>query len=583
MKIRVSLSIIFLGIAVVVALLAQAGCGRQQDTVEQSAGSQAALQLYTCGMHPNVIQEEPGNCPICGMNLVPLGQPVTSTGAVAQGGGERKIIYWRAPMDPTYISPKPGKSPMGMDLIPVYEGEEAFGATVRINPVVQQNMGVRLAAVARRDLFQKIRTIGRIDYNETRVAHIHTKFSGWIEKTFVNTTGQRVEKAQSMLEIYSPQLVSAQEEYLDAYTSLQRLGAGSSAVVRANQERILSTARRRLEYFDITTAKIKRLETSGEVTKTIMLKSPFEGIVTRKHALDGMEVKSGMNLYTIADLSVIWVFADIYEYEVPWVAVGQKAVMTLSYDPGKTYLGEVQYIYPYLEEKTRTIKVRLVFDNPHLDLKPGMYANVEIATSPVKNVIAVPMEAVLFSGERNLVIVALGEGRFAPRDVIIGVEGGNGYYQIMDGLSEDEVVVTSGQFLIDSESRLQESIAKMLQIKSGGAAPAMDMQMEDNDSPQEHEHEMQGGAMNVEPISFGTISGGQLTYYTCPMELHSFVRVKGPGSCPECGMTLVKKSEAFDPGQDYYTCPMPEHAHVVTEAPGDCPVCKMDLVPIKSL
>ncbi len=583
MRIRVGLSKISLGFTMTAALLALAGCSREQAKMEQSTGgSQAAVQLYTCGMHPNVIQEEPGNCPICGMNLVPLNQPSTAAAASAGEGGDRKILYWRAPMDPTYISPKPGKSPMGMDLVPVYEGEEAFGATVRINPVVQQNMGVRLAPVTRRDLFQKIRTIGRVDYNEARVAHIHTKFSGWIEKTFVNTTGQRVEKGQSMLEIYSPQLVSAQEEYLDAYTSLGGLGAGASAVVRANQERILSSARRRLEYFDVTTAKIKRLETSGKVTKTIMLKSPFEGIVTRKHALDGMEVKSGMNLYTIADLSEIWVYADIYEYEVPWVAVGQKAVMTLSYDPGQTYVGEVQYIYPYLEEKTRTIKVRLVFDNPHLDLKPGMYANVEIATSPVENVIAVPMEAVLFSGERNLVIVALGEGRFAPRDVTVGIEASNGYYQIIDGLSAGEEVVTSGQFLIDSESKLQESIAKMLQIKSGGADPEMNMEMEDNGSQQEHEHEMQGGSMNSDQISFGTISGAQLTYYTCPMESHSFVRAKGPGSCPECGMTLVIKSEAFDPGQDYYTCPMPEHAHVVTETPGECPVCKMDLVPIKS-
>ncbi len=536
MRIRAGMSKIFLGIIMAAAFLAVAGCGREQASVEESAGE----------------------------------------------GGERKILYWRAPMDPTYISPQPGKSPMGMDLVPVYEGEEAFGATVRINPVVQQNMGVRLAPVTRRDLFQKIRAIGRIDYDEARVAHLHTKFSGWIEKTLVNTTGQRVEKAQSMLEIYSPQLVSAQEEYLDAYTSLGGLGAGASAVVRANQERILASARRRLEYFDITTEKIERLETSGEVTKTIILKSPFEGIVTKKHALDGMEVKSGMSLYTIADLSEIWVYADIYEYEVPWVAVGQKAVMTLSYDPGKTYVGEVQYIYPYLEEKTRTIKVRLVFDNPNLDLKPGMYANVDIATSPVKNVIAVPMEAVLFSGERNLVIVSMGEGHFAPRDVIIGVEGGNGYYEIIDGLSVGEEVVTSGQFLIDSESRLQESIAKMLQVKSGAAAPAMDMEIEDNGSHQEHEHEMQAGAMSVEPISFGTISGGQLTYYTCPMESHTFVRMKGPGSCPECGMTLVKKSEVFDSGKNYYTCPMPEHAHVVTEAPGECPVCKMDLVPIKS-
>jgi Cu(I)/Ag(I) efflux system membrane fusion protein/cobalt-zinc-cadmium efflux system membrane fusion protein len=294
------------------------------------------------------------------------------------------------------------------------------------------------------------------------VARIHTKFSGWIEKTYVNTTGEPVIKGQALLDIYSPQLVTAQEEYIDVLNNLRNLNEKYSGVARLNLENMLASTKRRLEYFDISKEQIDQLANTGVVKKTLTITSPFSGIVVEKHALDGMEVKPGTRLYTITDLSEIWVYADVYEYEVPWVREGQKAIMTLSYEPGKKYEGKVQYIYPYLEEKTRTVKVRLSFSNPNLDLKPGMYANVEIESSPVKDVIAVPMEAVLFSGERNLVFVSLGEGRFAPRDVTLGIESGDGYYEIREGLVEGETVVTSGQFLLDSESRLQESIAKML-------------------------------------------------------------------------------------------------------------------------
>jgi Cu(I)/Ag(I) efflux system membrane fusion protein/cobalt-zinc-cadmium efflux system membrane fusion protein len=450
--------IIFGSIVIITLLLS--GCGQKSDSGGKTGEiSQEDKQLYSCGMHPNVIQEGPGNCPICGMILTPLGGTATQTSTVSKEGGEKKILYYRAPMDPKYISPKPGKSPMGMDLIPVYEGEEAFGATVKINPVVEQNIGVRTVKVERRDISQKIRTIGRIDYDEARIAQVHTKITGWIENTYVNTTGQSVRKGEVLLDIYSPQLVTAQEEYLDALENLGRaIGSGS----RANLEGILASTKRRLEYFDISGSQIEELASTGIVKKTLGIESSFNGIVVEKHALDGIEVRSGMMLYIIADLSEIWVYADIYEYEVPWVQVGQEAIMTLSYNPGKKYKGQVQYIYPYLEEKTRTIKVRLSFSNPNLELKPGMYANVDIQTSHLKDALAVPMEAVLFSGERNLVIMALGEGRFAPRDVTIGLESGDGYYEIREGVSEGETVVTSAQFLFDSESNLQESIAKML-------------------------------------------------------------------------------------------------------------------------
>lgn len=583
------------------------GCGQDKETEAGLQVQEEEKQLYSCGMHPNVIQEGPGNCPICGMKLTPLGgspSVVTTSASVADDQGERRILYWRAPMDPTYISPKPGKSPMGMDLIPVYEGEEAFGATVKINPTVQQNMGIRATTVERRDLQQDIRTVGHLDYDESTVGHVHTKFSGWIEKTYVNITGQTVRKGQHLLDIYSPQLVSAQEEYLDALKNLEGTSDSFSGKTNKNVRSILSSTKRRLEYFDISDEQIQSLGNTGQVKKTMALISPFEGVVVEKHALDGMEVKPGMMLYTIADLSEIWVYADIYEYEAPWVRIGQEARMTLSYDPGKEYMGKVQYVYPYLEEKSRTIKVRLTFPNPHLDLKPGMYANVEIKTSPLMNVVSVPMEAVLFTGKRHLVFVELEEGRFAPRDVKIGIESGDGYYHVKDGLSEGESVVTSGQFLLDSESRLQESIAKMLQIKGSEAeqlsieenqneeTPTEEHQhsheleeMEEHETEKTDKHEEEHKMMKTKKTeaspSFGNLEEGMLTYYTCPMESHSYVRMSEPGNCPDCGMQLVQKTEHFDQDETYYTCPMPAHSYVIDEVPGNCPVCGMELVEAK--
>ena len=374
-----------------VAALSVGGCGGRKDS---SRGNQEAeVQFYSCGMHPNVIQEGPGNCPICGMNLTPMGIPTGGT-------------------------------------------EETFGSTVKIDPTVEQNMGIRTAEVEKRDLTQTIRTIGRIDYNESKVAHVHTKFNGWIEKTHADITGQRVNKGQPLLDIYSPELVSAQEEYFDALKNVRSSGNDVSVGAANRSQTILGSTRRRLEYFDVSGDQIDDLERTGNVRKTLTVRSPFEGIVIEKHALDGMEVKPGMMIYTIADLSEIWVYADIYEFESPWVKEGLTANMTLSYDPGKRYRGKVQYIYPYLEEETRTIKVRLSFPNPNLKLKPGMYANVEIETSPLRNVVAVPMEAVLFSGERNLVFIVLGDGRFAPRDITVGIESGDGFYEVKEGLSE---------------------------------------------------------------------------------------------------------------------------------------------------
>lgn len=575
------------------------GCSSTDNS--QSTGQEAmSEELYTCGMHPNVIQEGPGNCPICGMNLTPLNTPASAnnTGAI-KTGGEKEVLYYRAPMDPTYISPKPGKSPMGMDLVPVYAGEEAFGSTVKINPATVQNIGVRTVTVIKKDLYQNIRTVGRVDYDETKVGFVQTKFSGWIEKSYVDKTGQKVRKGDTLLEIYSPQLVTAQEEYLETFLRLKQAENESRDAAIENLKSTLISTRKRLKNFDISNAQIERLENEQIINKTLKIYSPYSGIVDKKHVQDGMEVKPGMKLYSISDVNNVWVYADVYEYETPWIQEGRDATMTLSYIPGKKFKGQVDYIYPYLDSKTRTLKVRLTFQNSDNILKPGMYANVNISSVRFNDAIAVPTEAVMFSGERNLVFIALGEGRFAPRDVEIGIESADGFYEIKEGLQAGELVVTSSQFLLDSESKLQESISKMLSSRNPSNAEA-DMISMDSEKSQEnkigsnptetgnldHDHnhqEMSDAEMSgIEDIAFGTVENSTLSYYACPMESHSYVKMNEPGSCPDCGMNLINKKESYNSDKKYYTCPMESHSYVIMEEQGNCPVCGMNTVEIKN-
>lgn len=405
--------------------------------------------------------------------------------ATTAAGKEKKIKYWVAPMDPSYIRNEPGKSPMGMDLIPAYEEDEDAASTegaVMIDPIIRQNIGVRTAIVERRALSRKIRTIGVVAYDEKSVTQIQSKVEGWIEKLFIDFTGQSVRKDDMLLEIYSPQLVSTQEEYLVALEFKEKMGKSAYAEMSRGAESLLSSARKRLDYLDVPQHQISELEESRKIMRTLHIHSPNKGIVINKHIQEGAYIKPGMPLYTIADISRVWVYADIYEYELPWVREGQKVDMTLSYYPGKVFKGKVTYIYPYLEAKTRTVKIRLEFNNPEWELKPDMYANVIIEQSVAESDIAVPSEAVIRSGERNVVIVAIGGGRFIPRDVRLGVESGDGYYQILEGLNNGDEVVTSAQFLIDSESRLKEAIAKMLEVKSEKAdAAAREMDMGDMD------------------------------------------------------------------------------------------------------
>lgn len=368
---------------------------------------------------------------------------------------ERKVAYWRSPMNPTEVYDQPGKSVMGMDLVPVYEDELVDGVDVRIDPVVQQNMGIRTARVEKAPLVRTIRTYGNITYDETRTAEISPKVSGWIEKIHVDFTGKFVEKSQPLFDLYSPELFSAQQEYLAAYLNFTRHG-------RKNLD-LLESARERLRYFDIPESAIRAMEKSGKLKKTLTLRSPFNGVVIQKNAEAGTYIRTGTTVYRIADLSRIWVEAHIYEYELPWVSQGQEAEMTLPYFPGRTYSGKVSFVYPYLQQKTRDVVVRLEFDNPNFTLKPDMYCDIIIKSDQGEGIV-VPSEAVIRSGERNVAFVVRENNKFEPRDLTLGLQM-NTEFQVLSGLAPGEVIVTSGQFLIDSESDLTEAVQQMMEPK----------------------------------------------------------------------------------------------------------------------
>jgi Cu(I)/Ag(I) efflux system membrane fusion protein len=395
-----------------------------------------------------------------------------ATGAPPAEG--RKVLYWRSPMDPTFISKAPGMDSMGMELVPVYEGEAAAGGepgVVRIDPVTIQNIGVKTVVVARKPLSREIRTVGRITYDERLVRTISPKIGGWVERQHVNFTGQLVRVGERLLDIYSPELVSTQEEYLIALRFRRELAESDLPDAVRGSESLARAAETRLRYWDITDRQIRALRESGEITRTMALYAPFTGIVVARDVLEGGYVKPGQALYRIADISTVWVQADVYEYEAPWLTLGQQATMTLAYQPGVTYTGKVVYIYPYLKNMTRTLQVRMEFRNTKgFALKPDMWADVVIRSVP-RTGLAVPIQAVIRTGTRDVAFVALDGGRFAPRELTLGAEAGD-EFEVLDGLREGERVVTSAQFLINSESNLQAAIGKMLEPHGAQGAAA---------------------------------------------------------------------------------------------------------------
>jgi len=432
-----------------------------------------------------------------GFDMNHTGEPkLTVTQALASENGlkagmidpetGKKVKYWAAPMDPAYIRNQPGKSPMGMDLVPVYEEEDEDkepASTIRIDPVTIQNMGVRLARIKRKPLVKYIRTFGNITYDERLIYTVNTKFNGWIEKLYVNFVGETVKKGQPLFDIYSPELVTAQEEYLLALQYNKSLKESPYASIREGAQRLLDASRTRLKYWDLSNKQIKKIENAGNVQKTLTIYSPAKGVVIKKNAFQGHYVKTGEHQYEIADLSKVWVDVDIYEYELPWIRNKMPAKMELSYIPGKIFAGKVLYVYPFLTAKTRTAKLRLEFPNPDFQLKPNMYANVELESAIAKDGLVIPQEAVIDSGIRKVVFVVLGKGKFQPREVKLGAEGNDNEFQILEGLKENEQIVISAQFMLDSESRLREAIQKMLEVRQQSSIPASaePMKMEADD------------------------------------------------------------------------------------------------------
>ena len=550
MKRIIIIIIVGLAVASAVAFLTQ----RRGTSTAGASG-----QLYTCGMHPQIIKDKAGDCPICGMKLEPIrkqpSQGANGTSATGQGSpGQLTVKLYKSTMVPGEVSLTPTKDSMGMEMVPVYEGE-AQGEAISIDPVTVQNMGLRTALVTNGPVRRIIRTVGIVDYNETALSEVSTKFRGWIEKLYIDSTGKQIHKGEPLFEIYSPDLYVAQTEFINAAAR----GGGSR-----------QSALTKLQYWDISPDQIAELEKSGQPKKTLSVRAPRDGIVVEKMVVEGQMVEPGMKLYRVADLGTVWVQAQVYEQDLGFIKLGQEALVSISYLKDRTFRGRVTYVYPTVDEKTRTAKVRMEFHNPGFFLKPGMFATVQIEAELATEAVLVPDAAVLRSGESNTVFVALDGGKFEPRNVTLGARSENYQYQVLSGLKAGERVVVSGQFMLDSESQLREAIQKMLEPQAASALSGGQRQIP---------------AQAAAPGGFHPGADGAISF-VCPMPEHLSIKYQQPGKCPLCGMELipVRNDELakLQPGGtvDHYTCPMPEHSDVTEKAPGKCPRCGMTLIPV---
>jgi Cu(I)/Ag(I) efflux system membrane fusion protein len=404
---------------------------------------------YVCPMHPQIVRGQEGSCPICGMDLVPL---EVEPEAAPSASSKREILYWVAPMDPAYRRDEPGKSPMGMDLVPVYANEA--GPTVTINPAVEQNLGLRTARVERETIWKYISTVGLVTFDEDAISHVHPRASGWIEKIHIRAVGDKVKKGDMLFEYYSPELVQAQEEYLVAKRSSRKDLVGNS------KGSLLKSARTRLELLEIPEWIIRNIDKKGKIQRVIPVLAPRDGYVTQLTVRDGMYITPSIDSYTVADLSRIWVRVDVFEHQFEWVSPGRPAEMRVAAVPARVWEGKVDYIYPELTESTRTLNVRLRFDNPDDVLKPNMFADVIIYGGPKKDVLVVPREALIRGSKDTHVIRRLPDGGFEPAQVATGIRSGE-QVEILGGVNEGDEIVVSGQFLIDSESNLRASLMRV--------------------------------------------------------------------------------------------------------------------------
>lgn len=439
-----------------------------------SGSAQSSTTKYHCPMHPTYVSEKPGDCPICGMRLVPMEESNAATlepapaaappAATAEAGNRgRKLRYYRSPMNPAVTSPMPAKDEMGMDFVAVYDDETSQGgggipglAPVAVTSEARALAGLQTATVVTEELHRKIRTVGNVVADETRVRHVHTKLPGWIEKLHVNFTGQLVKQGEPILSIYSPDLLATQEEYLRARAAAGRFAQSSLPEVQRGSAELVSAARRRLELFDVPDAFIAGIERTGKARRTVTLDAPASGFVTAKDVFEGQQIEPGMDLYVITDLSSVWIDAAFYEFEAQSVQLGATAHVTLPYQGGEELTGKVSFISPYLTSESRTLRARIEVANPGLALKPSMFANVELDVDGGTGVV-IPDSALMDTGDRQVVFVESSAGHFEPREVKVGVREG-GKVQVLSGVAAGEQVVVRANFLLDSESRLRASL-----------------------------------------------------------------------------------------------------------------------------
>ena len=488
----------------VLALALGAGGGywyaqRAAETPPAAGGGERKVLFYRNPMNPAITSPVPAKDEM-GMDYIPVY-------ADEEAPAEREVLFYRNPMNPAITSPVPAKDEMGMDYIPVYAdgaaGEAEPAGTVTIDPVTVQNIGVRSAVAEQRTLTRRIDALGRVTYDEERLARLHPKTEGWIEELFVDQTGAAVKKNTMLLALYSPQLVTSQQEYLLALRNFEAVKNSPARDMRRSAEEVLASARERLQLLDVPAHQLRELEKSRKIKKYLHIHSPFDGTVMNIGAREGQYVTPQTELYLLADLHRVWVYVDVYEDEIPWVRLGDRAEMRVKAAPGRVYQGKVSFIYPYLQENTRTLRLRLAFDNRDLMLKPGMFASVTLHVEPRPQAVVVPGEAIVRSGAREQVFVVRGAGKFEPRPVTVGVSA-EGYTEILAGLDPGERVVTSAQFLIDSESKLREATAKMREAM--GAAPDAGPDMKDMSMD-----DMAMGEMSMDNLDMSdmTMEGGQ--------------------------------------------------------------------------
>jgi hypothetical protein len=442
-----------------------AACRRSPDTGPLSTAAKPTL--YHCPMHPTFVSDKPGDCRICGMKLVPM-----ASGSPAPP----KVLYYRSPMDPSVHSATPAKDSMGMDFVPVYAEDLAPAsdvsgrATLTLSPETRQILGVRSVAIRRVPRRRVIRTVGRVTVDERRLHHIHTKYEGFVEHLHVDFTGKFVRRGEPLLSIYSPELVATQQEYLLAYRAQKRLSESGIPSVAQGGVDLLEATRQRLLFWDIRPADIAAIEKTGQVMRTLDLYADISGFVVQKMAFHGMRITPADTLFDVADLTELWVLADVYESDLPSVQTGMEAEISVPYLPGSKWRGPVTYIAPTVEEKTRTVKVRVEVVNRGELLKPDMFADVLLETD-IGLGLVVPDDAVINAGPRLLVFLEREGGRLEPREIQTGVRIGEGF-EVLSGLAEGDRVVTSANFLLDSESSLKAAIASLAPGETPGSPKA---------------------------------------------------------------------------------------------------------------